>query len=205
MIVKVYAENPSQKIIKKVVEVLKNDGVIVYPTDSLYAFGCDIFSHKAFEKIARLKNIDPEEAQFSLIFSNISQISEFTNPLSNEIFKLLKKNLPGPFTFIVEANNKVPKMLKLNKKKTIGIRIPNNKISLEIVNALGNPIFSTSVIAFDDIQEYMTDPELIHEKYKNDVDIVIDGGYGNLIPSTIVDCTGDKIEIIRQGAGELKF
>lgn len=203
MLVKIYEENPNPRDIKKVIDVLKNDGVIIYPTDSVYAFGCNIFSTKALERIAQIKHLDPQKAHFSLIFYDLSQISIYTNPLSNEIFKLLKRNLPGPFTFILEANSKVPKMLKLNKKKTIGMRIPNNNIARQIVYELGNPIFTTSVIEDDDIIEYMTDPELIHEKYKDLVDLVIDGGYGNLTPSTIVDCTGSEIEIIRQGAGEL--
>ncbi len=203
MLVKIYEENPNPRDIKKVIDVLKNDGVIIYPTDSVYAFGCNIFSTKALERIAQIKHLDPQKAHFSLIFYDLSQISTYTNPLSNEIFKLLKRNLPGPFTFILEANSKVPKMLKLTKKKTIGMRIPNNNIARQIVYELGNPIFTTSVIEDDDIIEYMTDPELIHEKYKDMVDLVIDGGYGNLTPSTIVDCTGSEIEIIRQGAGEL--
>ncbi|MCX7862986.1 MAG: L-threonylcarbamoyladenylate synthase [Bacteroidales bacterium] len=205
MIIKIYEENPNSKEIKKVIDILKNDGVIIYPTDSVYAFGCNIFSSKALERIAKIKNLDPQKAHFSLVFYDLSQISTYTNPLNNETFKLLKRNLPGPFTFILEANSNVPKMLKLNKKKTIGMRIPNNNIARQIVYELGNPIFTTSVIEHDDILEYMTDPELIHEKYKDVVDLVIDGGYGNLTPSTIVDCTGNEIEIIRQGAGELKL
>lgn len=203
MLIKLYEENPNPKDLKNVISVLKNDGVIIYPTDSVYAFGCNIFSSKALERIALLKNLDPQKAQFSLIFYDLSQISNYTNPLNNEVFKLLKRNLPGPFTFILEANSNVPKMLKLNKKKTVGIRIPNNNIARQIVYDLGNPIFTTSVIENDDIMEYMTDPELIHERYKDKVDLVIDGGFGNLTPSTIVDCTGDRFEIIRQGAGEL--
>lgn len=203
MLVKLYNENSNPKDLKRVINVLKNDGVIIYPTDSVYAFGCNIFSTKALERIAYLKNLDPQKAHFSLIFYDLSQISNYTNPLNNEVFKLLKRNLPGPFTFILEANSNVPKMLKLNKKKTIGIRIPNNNIARQIVFELGNPIFTTSVIENDDIIEYMTDPELIHEKYKEKVDLVIDGGYGNLTPSTLVDCTGNECKIIRQGAGEL--
>ncbi|GAB4402400.1 MAG: L-threonylcarbamoyladenylate synthase [Bacteroidales bacterium] len=203
MIIKLYEENPNPKDLKKVVEILKNDGVIIYPTDSVYAFGCNIFSSKALDRIAKIKKLDPQKAHFSLIFYDLSQISNYTNPLNNEIFKLLKRNLPGPFTFILEANSNVPKMLKLNKKKTIGIRIPNNNIARQIVYELGNPIFTTSVIENDDIIEYMTDPELINEKYNEQVDLVIDGGYGTLTPSTIVDCTHGKVEIIREGAGEL--
>ncbi len=203
MLIKLYDENPNERELKKVIDVLKNDGVIIYPTDSVYGFGCNIFSTKALERIAYMKNLDPQKAHFSLIFYDLSQISNYTNPLNNEVFKLLKRNLPGPFTFILEANTNVPKMLKLNKKKTIGIRIPNNNIARHIVSELGNPIFTTSVIEDDDIIEYMTDPELIHEKYKDNVDLLIDGGFGNLTPSTIVDGTGDGFEVIRQGAGEL--
>lgn len=204
MLIKLYNENPNERKLNIVIDVLKNDGVIIYPTDSVYAFGCNIFSPKALERIAKLKNLHPQKAHFSLIFYDLSQISNYTNPLNNEVFKLLKRNLPGPFTFILEANSNVPKMLKLNKKKTIGIRIPNNNIARNIVYKLGHPIFTTSVIENDDIIEYMTDPELIHEKYKDTVDLVIDGGFGNLTPSTIVDCTGSSgFEIIRQGAGEL--
>ncbi|NSW45379.1 MAG: threonylcarbamoyl-AMP synthase [Bacteroidales bacterium] len=205
MLIKLYEENPNPKDLKKVVDVLKNDGVIIYPTDSVYAFGCNIFSTKALERIAMLKNLDPQKSHFSFIFYDLSQISTYTNPLSNETFKLLKHNLPGPFTFILEANSNVPKILKLNKKKTIGIRIPNNNIARQIVNELGNPILTTSVIEDDDIIEYMTDPELIHEKYKDKVDLVIDGGYGNLVPSTIVDCTSGEFKIIREGSGELRL
>jgi tRNA threonylcarbamoyl adenosine modification protein (Sua5/YciO/YrdC/YwlC family) len=203
MLIRLYEENPNEKEIKKIVDVLKNDGVIIYPTDSVYAFGCNIFSTKALERIAKIKHLDPQKAHFSLIFYDLSQISNYTNPLNNELFKMLKRNLPGPFTFILEANSNVPKMLKVNKKKTIGIRIPNNNIAREIVYELGNPIFTTSVIEDDDIIEYMTDPELIHEKYGNIVDLVIDGGFGNLTPSTIVDCVSNEIEITRQGAGIL--
>jgi len=203
MLIKLYEENPNPKELKKIVDVLKNDGVIIYPTDSVYAFGCNIYSTKALERIAKLKNLDPQKSHFSFIFYDLSQISNYTNPLSNETFKLLKRNLPGPFTFILEANSNVPKILKLNKKKTIGIRIPNNNIARQIVYELGNPILTTSVIEDDDIIEYMTDPELIHEKYEKQVDLVIDGGFGSLTPSTIVDCTHEKPEIIREGAGEL--
>ncbi len=204
MFIRIYNENPNIKEIKKAVDVLKNDGVIIYPTDSVYAFGCNIFSSKALERIAQIKHLDPQKAHFSLIFYDLSQISNYTNPLDNELFKLLKRNLPGPFTFILEANTNVPKMLKMNKKKTIGIRIPDNNIARSIVYELGNPIFTTSVIEDDDIIEYMTDPELIHEKYSDMVDLVIDGGFGNLVASAIVDCTGGKVEVTREGAVELK-
>jgi len=205
MITKIYPENPNAKEIQKIVKILKKDGVIIYPTDTIYGIGCDIYSTKAVERIAKIKNLDPSKAQFSLVCYDLSHISDYTIQLDNIIFKVMKKNLPGPFTFILEANNKVPKMLKMNKKKTVGIRIPDNSIALEIVKELGHPIFTTSVIDDDEIIEYTTDPELIYERYKEKVDIVIDGGYGKNIASTIVDCTGGQINVIREGIGELKL
>jgi len=204
MLLKIYPENPSDKAIKQIVDILQKDGVIIYPTDSVYAFGCNLYSHKAVEKIAKLKNLDPSKAHFSLICNDLSNISEYTKQLSNSIFKIMKRNLPGPFTFILEANSNVPKLFKMNKKKTIGIRIPDNNIALQIVAALGNPILSTSVVDEDEIIEYTTDPELIHERLKDYVDVVIDGGYGNNIASTIVDCTNNEINIIRKGIKDLE-
>lgn len=205
MLLKLFEDNPSPRHIHTIVETLRNGGVIIYPTDSVYAFGCDMYQHKAIEKIAQLKNLDPNNAHFSLICNDLSNISEYTKQLNNTTFKIMKKNLPGPFTFILEANSSVPKLLKMNKKKTVGIRIPNNNIALEIVRELGNPLLSTSVIDHDEIIEYTTDPDLIHERYKKIVDLVVDGGYGNNIPSTVVDCTGDEISIIRQGEIELEY
>ncbi|PIV58012.1 MAG: threonylcarbamoyl-AMP synthase, partial [Bacteroidetes bacterium CG02_land_8_20_14_3_00_31_25] len=174
-------------------------------TDTIYGIGCDIYSSKAVERIAKIKNLDPDKAQFSLVCHDLSHISDYTKQLENLIFKVMKRNLPGPFTFILEANSNVPKMFKLNKKKTVGIRIPNNSIALEIVKELGHPIFTTSVIDDDEIIEYTTDPELIYERYKEKIDIMIDGGYGKNIASTIIDCTGGEINIVRQGIGELKL
>jgi len=205
MITKIFPENPNSKEIQKVVRILKNDGVIIYPTDTIYGIGCDIYSSKAVERIAKIKNLDPDKAQFSLVCHDLSHISDYTKQLENLIFKVMKRNLPGPFTFILEANSNVPKMFKLNKKKTVGIRIPNNSIALEIVKELGHPIFTTSVIDDDEIIEYTTDPELIYERYKEKIDIMIDGGYGKNIASTIIDCTGGEINIVRQGIGELKL
>ncbi|OFX41206.1 MAG: threonylcarbamoyl-AMP synthase [Bacteroidetes bacterium GWA2_32_17] len=205
MITKIFPENPNSKEIQKIVRILKNDGVIIYPTDTIYGIGCDIYSSKAVERIAKIKNLDPDKAQFSLVCHDLSHISDYTKQLDNLVFKVMKRNLPGPFTFILEANSNVPKMFKLNKKKTVGIRIPNNSIALEIVKELGHPIFTTSVIDDDEIIEYTTDPELIYERYKEKIDIMIDGGYGNNIASTIVDCTGGEIKIVRQGIGELKL
>jgi len=200
MILKLYEENPSPKHIQTIVECLKNGGVIIYPTDTVYSIGCDIYQPKAFEKVAQIKGIKSSEANFSFIFSDMDQIAEFTRPFSTSVFKLMKKAFPGPFTFILSASNKVPKIFH-SKKKTIGIRIPDNNICREIVRELGNPIISTSVYSDDDILEYSTDPELIHEKYNNLVDYVVNGGYGENEASTVIDCTGEQIEIVRQGLG----
>ena len=203
MLVRLYDENTNQREVLKIVELLRDGGVIIYPTDTIYGIGCDITKPKAVERVARIKNIKPEKAAFSFIFYDLSHISDYAKPLSNSVFKLMKKNLPGPFTFIVDANNNVPKLFK-NSKRSIGIRVPDNNIIREIVKELGNPILSTSVRDDnDDILEYITDPELIDEKFGHVVDLVIDGGYGGNIASTIVDCTGGEIEIVRQGKGEL--
>lgn len=204
MLVKLFNENPNSQIIHKVVEILRNGGVVVYPTDTVYGLGCDITNVKAVEKVVRYKGIKIEKANLSFICSDLSHLSDYTKPIPNSIFKLMKKNLPGPFTFILEANNNVPKYFK-GKKKTVGIRIPDNNIIREIVARLGNPILSTSIHDEDEIIEYTTDPELIYEKFKDMVDLVIDGGYGQLVPSTIVDCSGDEVRILREGKGLLEF
>ncbi len=203
MLLKIYPDNPDQRKIITVVDVLKQGGIIIFPTDTVYGLGCDIYNHKAVEKIARIKGINLAKANFSFICYDLSHLSDFTKQIDNNIYKLMNKNLPGAFTFILPANNKVPKIFK-SKKKTVGIRIPDNNIAREIVNQLGNPIMTTSIYDEDEIIEYTTDPELIYEKYKNLVDAVIDGGYGNNEASTVVDCTGEEIEVIRQGVGELE-
>lgn len=177
-------------------------GVIIYPTDTVYGLGCDIFKSKAVERIAQIKGIKADKANFSFICNDLSQLSDYSRPISNEVFKLMRKNLPGPFTFILNASSNVPKLIQ-SKKKTVGIRIPDNNIPLEIVRELGNPIMSTSIRDEDEIIEYTTDPELIYEKYKNIVDIVIDGGYGDNEASTIIDCTGSELLIVREGKGIL--
>lgn len=200
MLVKIYPENPNQKEITKVVAILRNGGLVIYPTDTIYGIGCDITNARAVEAICKLKGIDPRKHNLSFICYDLSHISEYAK-VSNAVFKTMKKNLPGPFTFILEGNNKLPKLFK--EKKTVGIRVPDNNIIRSIVNELGNPIMSASVKDNDEILEYFTDPELIHEKFEGLVDIVIDGGYGEIEPSTIVDCTTDEIEIIRQGKGIL--
>jgi tRNA threonylcarbamoyl adenosine modification protein (Sua5/YciO/YrdC/YwlC family) len=204
MLVRLFNENPNQKHIRQIVDLLEDGAIIIYPTDTVYAMGCDIRASKSIEKIARLKGLNPKNPDLSLIFHDMSQLSEYTIIRNNNIFKLLKRNLPGPFTFIVQANSQIPKLFK-NKKKTVGIRIPDNNIVLEIVRELGRPIVTTSIHDPDEIIEYTTDPELIHEKYSDFADAVIDGGYGNNEASTIVDCTGDEIEIVRQGLGILEL
>lgn len=200
MLVKIYPENPNPKEIRLVVDVLKKGGIIVYPTDTVYGLGCDITNAKAVEKVSRYKGVKVEKSNFSFICSDLSQLAEFSKPVSNPVFKLLKYYLPGPFTFILNANSNVPKYFK-GKKKTVGVRIPDNQIILEIVRELGNPIMSTSIHDDDEILEYSTDPELIHEKFNEIADLIIDGGYGQNIPSTIVDCTEEVPFIIRQGKG----
>lgn len=202
MLVKIYPENPNEREVLKVVEILRNGGIIIYPTDTVYGIGCDINQPKAVKRLAQIRGINLEKANFSFICHDLSNISDYTKNLSNDAFKLMKRNLPGPFTFILEANGNVPRIFK-SRKKTVGIRVPDNLIITEIVKELGNPILSSSIHDEDDIIEYTTDPELIHEKYAAKVDLVIDGGYGDNEASTIVDCSIEEFEIIREGKGEL--
>ncbi|MBM3404657.1 MAG: threonylcarbamoyl-AMP synthase [Bacteroidetes bacterium] len=202
MLLKIYSDNPSLRQIQAVVKHLDDGGVIIFPTDTVYAIGCDIYKPRSVERVAQMKGIKVEKANFSFIFSDLSHLADFTKPIENQIFKLMKKNLPGPFTFILNANNNIPKMFH-SSKRTIGIRIPDNNIPLEIVKQLGHPILSTSVHDDDEIVEYTTDPELIHEKYMKQVDLVIDGGFGDNEPSTIVDCTTGEPVVVREGKGIL--
>jgi tRNA threonylcarbamoyl adenosine modification protein (Sua5/YciO/YrdC/YwlC family) len=203
MLVKLFNDNPNQREVLKIVEVLRNGGLIIYPTDTIYGLGCDITNTKAVEKVARIKGVKADKNNFSFICSDLSHLADYTKPIPNPVFKLMKKNLPGAFTFILEANNNLPKYFK--GKKTVGIRVPDNNIIREIIRELGNPILSTSIKDDDEILEYTTDPELIYEKYGEIADVVIDGGYGEIVPSTIVDCTGDEIVIVREGKGILEF
>lgn len=203
MLVKIYEENPNPKAIENIVEVLRNGGVIIYPTDTIYGIGCDITNHKAIERVCQIRGVKTDKANLSFICNDLTSISQYTKPLNTATFRLLKRALPGPFTFILNASGQVPKLLS-TKKKTVGIRVPDNNIVREIVAQLGNPIITTSIRDDDDIIEYSTDPELIYEKYSNLVDVVIDGGYGENVPSTVVDCTGNEFEIIRQGKGEIE-
>jgi len=202
MLIQLYPENPAEKKMEQIVQCLRSGGIVIYPTDTIYGLGCDITNQKAIEKICRIKDIKPAKANFSFVCYDLSHIADYTKPVDSTTFRLLKKALPGPFTFIFNASSLVPKMLHQNKK-TVGIRVPNNAIARELVRMLGNPILSTSLRDDDEILEYSTDPELIHEKYKDLVDIVIDSGYGGNEPSTIVDCTKEGFEIIRQGKGNL--
>jgi tRNA threonylcarbamoyl adenosine modification protein (Sua5/YciO/YrdC/YwlC family) len=201
MLIPIHPDNPNQRQVLQVVDILRNGGVIIYPTDTVYGLGCDIFNQKAVERIARIRGIKPEKANFSFICSDLSHLSDYTRHISNPNFKLLKTYLPGPYTFILEASNNIPKLFK-NKKKTVGIRIPNHNIPLALVRELGNPLLTTSIHDFDEIIDYTTDPELIHENLGHLVDVVIDGGFGNNIPSTIIDCTSDTPVLIRQGLGK---
>lgn len=204
MLLHVHPDNPNPREISMAVEALQNNGLIIYPTDTVYGLAWDINSPKAFDRIVRIKGKNALKENFSLVCSELSQISNFALHINNPTFKLLKRNLPGPFTFILNANNNVPRFYK-SKKKTVGVRIPDNKIAIELVNKLGNPFMTTSLHSEDEILEYMTDPELIYEKYDHQVDHVVDGGFGNNEASTVVDCTGDDFEIIRQGIGELIY
>jgi tRNA threonylcarbamoyl adenosine modification protein (Sua5/YciO/YrdC/YwlC family) len=200
MLLKIYPENPAPRHINLIVETLKKGGVIIYPTDTVYAFGCDLNNQRAVERICQIKGLKPEKANFSLIVHDLSQLSEYTQQIDNNIFKIMKKAFPGPYTFILNANSNVPRIFK-SKKKTIGIRIPDNNIPIFIVKELNSPFVTTSVHDADQIIDYTTDPEMIYERFKKQVDLVIDGGYGSNIPSTVIDCTSGSPEIIREGAG----
>jgi tRNA threonylcarbamoyl adenosine modification protein (Sua5/YciO/YrdC/YwlC family) len=200
--IKIYENNPNELAIKKVVEVLKNGGLVIYPTDTVYGLGCDITNTKALERIAKIKGVKLEKANFSFICSDLSHISDYIKQIDTSTFKILKRALPGPYTFILPGNNNLPKEFK--KKTTVGIRVPDNAIALEIVRQLGNPIVSTSIHDEDEVLEYSTDPELIFEKWQNLVDLVIDGGYGDNIGSTIIDLSGFEPVVIREGKGSLE-
>jgi tRNA threonylcarbamoyl adenosine modification protein (Sua5/YciO/YrdC/YwlC family) len=204
MLYKIHPENPDKRKINQIVEALKDGEVIIYPTDTVYAFGCDLMNKKAVEKMAQIKGVKLENANFSIILKDISEISEYTPPIPNQVFKVLKRALPGPYTFIFEANNQVPKLFR-SKKKTIGIRIPENKIDIAIVEALGNPLITTSLHDDDEVLDYTTDPELIYERYNSQIKYIIDGGFGNNVPSTVIDCSTGECEVVREGLGDISF
>ncbi|MCB0464838.1 MAG: threonylcarbamoyl-AMP synthase [Aequorivita sp.] len=201
--IKIYEENPNPKEIKRVVKILRDGGVIIYPSDTVYALGCDIKNTRAMERVAQLRGVKLEKANFSFVCEDLSNLSDYVKQIDTPTFKLLKRNLPGPYTFILPGNNNLPTVFK--KKKEVGIRVPDNSITHAIVQELGNPIISTSIKDEDEVIEYTTDPELILEKWDNLVDLVIDGGYGGNIPSTVIDLTGEEPVVIREGKGSLEL
>ncbi len=198
---KIYEDNPNEAAIKKVVDVLRNGGLVIYPTDTVYGIGCDITNSRALEKLAKIKGVKLEKANFSFVCSSLSNISDYVKQIDTATFKILKRALPGPYTFILPGNNDLPKDFR--KKKTVGIRVPDNNIAIQIVEILGNPIVSSSIHDEDEVIEYSTDPELIFEKWQNLVDLVIDGGYGENVASTIIDLTGHEPIIVREGKGDV--
>ncbi len=202
MLLKIHPLNPEPRKIKEAVECLTGGGVVILPTDTIYALGCSIFQSHAVDNICRIKQVQLEKSHFSFICHDLSNISEFTRPFDRQVYKMLNRCLPGPYTFILNANSRVPALFR-SRKKTVGIRIPDNEIALAITRELGNPIMSTSMRVPDEILEYPSDPEEIHDMYSNRVDIVIDGGHGNIIPSTVVDFTGNEAIVIREGAGDI--
>ncbi|MCO7186716.1 L-threonylcarbamoyladenylate synthase [Tenacibaculum sp. XPcli2-G] len=199
--IKLYNDNPNPKEIEKIVKVLQNGGLVIYPTDTVYGLGCDITNTKALEKVARIKKVKPEKANFSFVCNDLSHLSDYVKQIDTATYKILKRALPGPYTFVLPGSNSLPKAYK--KRKTVGIRVPDNNIARAIVAALGNPIVSTSIHDEDEVLEYTTDPELIFEKWQNIVDIVVDGGYGDNHASTVIDLTTDEPEVIREGKGSL--
>lgn len=199
MLLHVHPENPQPRQIKTIIDCLQSGGVIIYPTDTIYGLGCDIFQHKAIERICRIKNVDPQKAQLSFICHDLSDLSTYTKSISTPLYRLLKQHLPGPYTFILPASKEVPKILK-SKKDTIGLRVPDNIIARTIIQELGHPILSASLPG-EMVEEY-TDPELMHDNFKKLVDLVVDGGIGGMIPSTIVDCTDEEPVILREGLGK---
>lgn len=203
MILKVHEESISQRHLDIVIDYLINDGVIIYPTDTVYAFGCSLHSRKAMETISRLKNLPKGANHYSLVCKDLSDISAYTMQVDTHVFKMMKRALPGPYTFILKANSLVPKIFK-SKKKTVGIRVPNHGTVRRLVEELGHPLVSSSVVSGDDLVEYSTNPELMHERYKSDIDVVIDGGIGGLNPSAVIDCSGSEIEVLRAEPEQLE-
>ncbi|WP_035337672.1 L-threonylcarbamoyladenylate synthase [Dokdonia sp. PRO95] len=197
--IKLYEENPNPKDLKEIVKILKNGGLIIYPSDTVYALGCDITNTKALERVAQIKGVKLAKANFSFVCEDLSNLSDYVKQIDTKTFKILKRALPGPYTFILPGNNNLPSVFK--KKKEVGIRVPDNEITRAIVRELGNPIISTSIYDEDEVIEYTTDPELIFEKWQNRVDVIVDGGYGGNVPSTVIDLTGDEPILIREGKG----
>lgn len=201
MLIHVHPENPQDRLIKQIVGVLRNGGVIIYPTDTIYGLGCDITQQKAVERICRIKGVDPQKANLSFVCYDLSDLSHYARQLETSVYRTLKQYLPGPYTFILEASRQVPKILK-TKRDTVGIRVPDNNIARAIVKELGNPILSASLPG-EYVEEY-TDPELIHDKFEKQVDLVIDGGMGGMVPSTIISFVTGEAEVVREGAGEVR-
>ncbi len=202
-LIKIYEENPNPRAVSEVVEVLRSGGLVIYPTDTVYGLGCDITNSKALERLARIKGIKLDKANWSFICADLSNLSDYVRQIDTRTFKILKRALPGPYTFILPGGNNLPKDFK--KKKTVGIRVPDNSIAKALVNGLGHPIVSTSIRDEDDVIEYTTDPELIYEKWHNLVDVVVDGGYGGNVASTIIDLSGPEPEVVREGKGDLSI
>lgn len=201
MLIQIHPVDPQPRLVKQVTECLNNGGIIAYPTDTIYGLGCDIFQPKAIERICRIKNVDPQKAQLTFICRDLSHLSDYTKSISTPLYRLLKRYLPGPYTFILPASKQVPKILQ-NKKSTIGLRIPDNNICRHILDSLQHPLLSASFPGAT-VEEY-TDPEIIYDKFKTVVDLVVDGGIGGVVPSTVIDCTSGEYEIIRQGLGEFE-
>ncbi|RFN60175.1 L-threonylcarbamoyladenylate synthase [Marixanthomonas ophiurae] len=201
--IKLYEENPNPKDVKRIVKIIRDGGLVIYPSDTVYALGCDITDNRALERVAQLKGVKLEKANFSFVCEDLSNLSDYVRQINTSTFKILKRALPGPYTFILPGNNNLPTVFK--KKKEVGIRVPNNNITRAIVRELGNPIVSTSIKDEDEVIEYTTDPELIFEKWEKLVDVVVDGGYGDNVPSTVIDLTGDEPVLIREGKGSLEI
>ena len=202
MLLEIHPQDPQPRLVRQVADCLESGGVIIFPTDTVYGLGCDIFNKKSVERVCQIRRLDPERAMLSFICKDIAQVAEYAWQLDNDLFRMLRRNLPGPFTFILRSNNTVPKLFK-NRKRSIGVRIPDNKIAMAVLEAFGRPILSASLKADDDIMEYLADPLDIYERFQNQVDLVIDGGIGSITPSTLVDCTKEPFEIIREGQGVL--
>lgn len=202
-LIRIYEENPNPKAVERVVKVLREGGLVIYPTDTVYGLGCDITNSRALQRLARIKGVKLDKVNWSFICPDLSNLSDYARQIDTPTFKILKRALPGPYTFILQGSNQLPKDFK--KKKTVGIRVPDNRIAQALVRGLGNPIVSTSIRDEDDVLEYTTDPELIHEKWGNLVDVVVDGGYGDNVASTVIDLTGTEPEIIREGKGDLSI
>lgn len=199
MLIRIHPVDPQQRLVRQVVDILKQGGIIIYPTDTIYGLGCDIYQHRAIERICQIKNVQPQKANLSFVCYDLSDLSQYVKQLNTPVYRTLKQYLPGPYTFILQASKEVPKILK-TKKDTVGIRVPDNKIARCIVKELGNPILSATLPG-EYVEDY-TDPEIIHDKFGNQVDIVIDGGIGGMTPSTVIDFTSGEPEVIREGAGE---